>query len=343
VISSYTQNKSVTFTRNKYWTKSSDPFRKPLANSITLTIDSNPADIDQKLKAGTYDAKMNIDIGSALQTAVLTNATLKKNADDAPTPFTRFFTVYQSTIPNVHCRRAVFYATNKAAILQAYGGPLHGTIAGSMTPITIPGHSETANMYPSGQKGTGDVAKAKQELQACGQPNGFSTKFAYSTPGETGPKVFQAMQAGLARVGIKITAVTNNASSYYTSFVGSPRNIKAQNIGISIYGWGADFPTGYGFWQNIANGNAILQTGNSNQPSLNDPVVNKVLDDSLTGKSTDADFRKLDDQVMTDAVYLPIFFGKTLWYRNPRLTNITCDNALGFGAYDVVNVGVSGS
>ena len=119
--------------------------------------------------------------------------------------------------------------------------------------------------------------------------------------------------------------------------------MKNQGIGISIYGWGADFPTGYGFWQSIANGNAILQTGNSNQPSLNDPVVNKILQQSLTGKATAADFHTLDAQVMKDAVYMPIFFGKTLWYRNPRLTNITCDNALGFGAYDVVNVGVSGS
>jgi peptide/nickel transport system substrate-binding protein len=340
VMTAYTPNKSVTFDRNKYWSKSTDPIRKPLAKSISLTINSSPADIDQKLKAGTYDAKMNIDIGSNLQTAVLTNSTLKKNADDAPTPFTRFFTVYQSVIPNVHCRRAIFYAVDKSAVLQAYGGPVHGTIAGSMTPITIPGHSLSADPYPS-TKGKGDLAKAKQELQACGQPNGFSTKFAYSTPDEANPKVFQAVQASLAKIGIKVTATTNAASSYYTSFVGSPRNVKAQGIGISIYGWGSDFPTGYGFWQSIANGNAILQTGNSNQPSLNDPVVNKVLNDSLTGKSTDADFRKLDDKVMEDAVYLPIFFGKTLWYRNPRLTNITCDNALGFGAYDVVDVGVS--
>lgn len=343
VITDYKPNQSVTFERNKYWEKATDPFRKPLAKTITLTINSNPADIDQKLKAGTYDAKMDIDVGSTLQTQILTDDKTKKNADDAPTPFTRFFTVYQSTIDNVHCRRAIFYATNKAAILQAFGGPVHGTVAGSMTPITIPGHSETANMYPVGAKGTGDIAKAKEELAACGKPDGFSTKFAYSTPSETAPKVFQAMKAALARVGIQITAATSAASSYYTSFVGSPANIKNQGIGISIYGWGADFPTGYGFWQNIANGNAILQTGNSNQPSLDDKTVNSILDQSLTGKSTDADFRKLDDQVMTNAVYLPIFFGKTLWYRSPRMTNVTSDNALGFGAYDVVNVGVSGS
>ena len=43
---------------------------------------------------------------------------------------------------------------------------------------------------------------------------------------------------------------------------------------------------------------------------------------------------------MNSAVYLPFLDGKTLYYRNPRMTNVTCDNALGFGIYDFVDVGV---
>ena len=97
-----------------------------------------------------------------------------------------------------------------------------------------------------------------------------------------------------------------------------------------------------GFWNSIANGSAILPQGNTNYPSLNDPVVNKILDAAPLGKSTDANFRALDDQVMKDAVYLPILFGKSLYYRNPRLTNVTANNALAFGIYDFVNVGTGG-
>lgn len=341
VITSYTPNKSVTFERNKYWEKASDPFRKPLADGISLTINSSPQDIDQKLQAGTYDAKMDIDIGSTLQTAVLRDKDLKKNADDAPTPFIRYFVLPQSVITDVHCRRAVQYATNKAAILQAFGGPLHGTIAGAMTPITIPGNDPSLVTYPIGSDNTGDLTKAKEELAACGKPDGFSTKFTYSTPSETGPKVFQAMQTSLARVGIKITAAPQAASSYYSSWLGSPRNVKAQGLGIGIAGWGADFPTGYGFWNNIANGSAIIQTGNSNYAELDDPAVNKIIDDSTAGKSTDADYLQVNKLAMESAAYLPIFYGKTLWYRGDRLTNVTSDNALGFGAYDVVNVGTT--
>jgi peptide/nickel transport system substrate-binding protein len=85
-----------------------------------------------------------------------------------------------------------------------------------------------------------------------------------------------------------------------------------------------------------------LPTGNSNYPSLNDATVNKVLSNAPSGKSTEADWKTLDEAVMTAAVYMPIYWGKNLYYRNPRMTNVTSDNALAFGIYDFVNVGVSG-
>lgn len=342
VITSYKPTESVTFERNKYWKQSSDTIRKPLVDTIKLSINSDVNDIDSKLKAGTADAKTDNSIGTTLQSQVLTQDDLKKNADNPTTAFTRYFSVAPSVIPNVYCRQAIFYATNKAALVQAFGGTTAGTAAGSMTPPTISGHSDTANMYSVGKDNTGDIKKAKEALVKCGQPDGFSTKFAYSTPSSTGPKVFSAMQVALARVGIKITASTSAASSYYSTFIGSPDNIKNQGLGIAIAAWGADFPTGYGFWNSIANGATILPTGNTDYPSLNDPIVNKILDDAPAGKATDDDFRKLDDQVMTNAVYLPILFGKSLYYRNPRLTQVTSDNALAFGIYDFVNMGVGG-
>jgi peptide/nickel transport system substrate-binding protein len=50
---------------------------------------------------------------------------------------------------------------------------------------------------------------------------------------------------------------------------------------------------------------------------------------------------QLNQAVMANAVYLPVFYGKVLFYRNPRMTNVTCDNALAFGEYDFVNIGVT--
>ena len=59
---------------------------------------------------------------------------------------------------------------------------------------------------------------------------------------------------------------------------------------MAVAGWGPDFPTGLGFYNSIVNGENILPTGNSNYASLNDPAVNKVLDDAPAGKATEQDW-----------------------------------------------------
>lgn len=341
-ISSYTPTKSVTFTRNKYWKQSTDSIRKPKVNEITLTINSNSDDIDNQLRTGAADARMEQAVNPTFQSQILTQPKLKANADDPAGPTTRYTAIAASVAPfdNIHCRKAVFYAWNKAAGLAIAGGAAAGKIAYSATPPGILGYDPSYNPYPSGKDNTGDIAKAKQELAACGKPNGFATKYAYSTPDATNGKAFAAVKAALGRVGITVSAATSSASDYYSTFVGSPNNVKNQGLGLIAAGWGADFPTPYGMFQNIVNGNAILPQGNSNYASINIPEVNKVLDDTGT-PSTQQSGEALNHALMEGAQFLPTRYAADLWYRNPRMTNVTSNNALGFGAYDVVNVGVS--
>jgi len=343
VISAYTPQKSVTFTRNKYWTQSSDAIRKPLAKEIDLTIDSNSDDIDQQLKSGAADARMEASVNPTFQAQILTDPKLKAQADDPAGPTTRYLAIASSVPPlnNVHCRRAVFYAFNKASALAIAGGAAAGQVANSATPPGIPGYDPNYNPYPDGADHTGDVAAAKKELAACGKPNGFNVKYTYSTPDATNGKSFSNVKNSLGRVGITVTAATTSAENYYTTFIGSPSNVKSQGLGIMAAGWGADFPTLYGFYQNIVNGSAIKDPGTSNYASINDPTVNKILDDTGT-PVTPALGTQLNHALMATAQFLPTRYEKTLWFRSTRMTNVTSNNALGFGAYDVVNVGVGG-
>lgn len=341
-IQSYTQNQQMVFVRNPHWKTRTDQIRRPLANKVVVTIDSSPDDIGQKLKAGTADGMTNGPVDPAFQAQILTNPTLKTNADDPSYAYTNYLTIQPSVIPNLHCRRAIFYAADKSQVLRAFGGVTAGTVAGSMTPPGIAGYDPKLNPYPMGSGGSADDAKAKEELSKCGKPTGFTTKLAYAVPSSQRVNAFKALQPELARVGIKVIGATQNTSAFYTSFIGSPRNVKSQGLGIAMAGWAPDFPTPVGFYQSIASGNAIAQTGNSNYPSLDDPVVNKIIDNGPSGNSTVADWARLNQQVMNDAVFDPMYWARSLYYRNPRLTNVTCDNALAFGTYDWVNVGVSG-
>jgi peptide/nickel transport system substrate-binding protein len=332
----------VVWVRNDKWSQSTDTIRHPLANEIDLTIDTNPVDLDNKLDTGELDANAAGGAGgltAAFKSKVLTSPDLKKNVDDPASASTQYLPVMPSVIPNLHCRRAIFYATNKASILQVYGGATSGVVSGSMSPPGLAGHQDTADYdpYSAGPDQTGDLAKAKSELQQCGQPNGFTTNFAYPTPGSFPPKVFAAEKAALARVGIKINAVTDDSSKYYNTFIGSASTVKNKGIGIALAGWGADFPTNVGFYNAIANGASVVDPGSSNYPSLNNQAVNAALDGKA---STDADWQAMNHTIMDEAVYVPLYWTKTLYYRNPEMTNVTCNNALAFGIYDFVNIGI---
>jgi peptide/nickel transport system substrate-binding protein len=339
-FSSYTPEQKVVFVRNDQWSQDTDKIRKPLVDKVTLSINTNANDNDKQLQAGTADAEADGGVQTALQTEIVNKPDLKKNADDPVTGFTRYFAVYPSVKPldNVHCRRAIFYAMNKSDLQRARGGSYGGDAAPTMSPPVIPGYDANANPYPSGSDNTGDVAKAKDELQQCGQPNGFAIKEAYVNSGK-GPAVFNASQAALARVGIKVTPAIHAQSGYYGGYIGKPTTVVANDIGIAQAGWGADYPTGGGFWTSIAASNA--PPGGGNYTQLKDPKVDDLLKQAAksTGRHDDL-FKQLDAQVMSDAVMLPYVYDKSLYYRNPRLTNVRVNFGEG-SYYDMVNLGVS--
>jgi peptide/nickel transport system substrate-binding protein len=345
MIESFEPGKGTSWVRNPNWDKATDEIRAALVDKIDLTIVGDVADLDQRVLAGDIDLVADGGILPESRAKVLADETLKANADNPVTGFTRYLAVMQTVEPltNQACREAIFYAFNKSDYRKVRGGDTGGDIANTMTPPLVPGYDPEFDPYPTGPDNTGDLEKAKEKLTECGQPNGFEINLAYVNQG-VGPDLFASIQQNLGRVGIKIGSAPNDGSSYYSTWIGSPKNIIDQNIGLGIAGWGADFPTAYGFWQSIANGNAILPEGNSNYPSLNDPKVNDLLD-QLT-KETDADAANtlamdLDKQVMANAVYLPVQFDKTFYYRNPRLTNIFLNGGVG-NYYDYVNVGTGG-
>jgi peptide/nickel transport system substrate-binding protein len=344
-IASYQPNKVLNLVRNDAWKQSSDPNRKALPDKINLIEGLDSADEDQRVLAGSADMEIEgTGVQAEAQTKILTNPTLKANADNPSTGFTRYITIQQTVKPldNVHCRRAVQYAADKVLLQLARGGPIAGgDIATQMTPPTLSSYQKI-NPYPSGPDNKGDVAKAKDELQQCGQPNGFRTKIATTNKGK-GPKVAEALQAGLLKAGIKTDIIQVDPSTYYSGVIGLPSNVKKQGLGLAVAGWGPDFPTPYGFFESIVDGRAIKPAGgNSNYAELNDPTINSLIDQA--GAETDAAKRndlwaQVDQKVMDSAVYLPFVADKALTYRSPRLTNVYINQS--FGMYDYVNIGVA--
>ncbi|MDX6286503.1 MAG: peptide/nickel transport system substrate-binding protein [Frankiales bacterium] len=342
-VGPYSPGKKITLVRNTNWDAASDPFRKALPDSVVLTINSNAQDVDNRIVAGTVDLDPGgTGVQVATQQKVLRDLNLKNRADNPFTGFTRYFAINVNVPPfnNVECRKAVEYAVNKVDIQTARGGPIGGgAVATTMLNPNIQGYT-SFDLYPNGADHRGDLAKAREALTNCGKPNGFSTKLTTTNAGK-GPPVAEALQNALKRVGIKVTIEAGDPASYYSQFIGAPATNKSKGFGIMVAGWGADFPTGYGFFSQIVDGRAIKAQGNSNYAELNSQKVNGLIDQANAATSaTDAAklWGDVDKAVMEEAAEVPYLYDKALLLHSSRLKNIYVTAA--FGMYDYQALGV---
>ncbi|OLE25612.1 MAG: peptide ABC transporter substrate-binding protein [Actinobacteria bacterium 13_1_20CM_3_71_11] len=335
--------KKVVLVRNSNWDQSTDPIRKALPDEIDLTLGMDPNEIDSELLDGTLD----IDTGqtgvqAAAQAKILTNPDYKKNADEPTTGFIRYIAISTKVPPfdNIHCRLAVQYATDKVSLQTVRGGPdAGGAIGTSMLPPNINGYD--ANLAPfTGKTGQPDLAKAKDELAKCGKPNGFTTVIAARNKGKE-PKVAEALQQSLAKVGINATIDQSDPSLYFRSTIGSPDNVHKKGYGLMNAGWGADFPTGYGFLDVLVDGDKILPSGNNNYEELNDPAIQSLIKQATAATDPDKAAKlwgQINAKVMDTASLLPYVYDKALNYRNPRLTNVYIDGYFGMDDFSALGV-----
>jgi peptide/nickel transport system substrate-binding protein len=343
MFQSYQLNKQLTLVPNPQWNPATDPVAKQLPSKIIVNLNVNQADIDNRLLAGDIQVdSAGSGVAAAAQARILSDPTLKANADNPLLP--RLWFAYLDTkvapMTNLHCREAVEYAVNKVTTQTAYGGPYAGgAIASTVDPPVIVGY-KSFDMYNALSKPTGDITSAKAQLQACGQPNGFSTNLAYRSDRPKETAAATAIQASLALVGIKVTLKGFPAGSYYTNFAGAPAYVHSHDIGIAMGGWASDWPDGYGFLDSLSAGNAIVATGNANIEELNDPVINNLFTQSLTltGTAVTAIWAQVDQQIMKDAGILPLVYAKALIYRPPSLGNAFTNPQL--GSYDYAELGV---
>jgi peptide/nickel transport system substrate-binding protein len=339
---SYDQGKKAVLVRNPNWDPKTDTVRKALPDQIDFTIGTAVEEIDNQLLSGEIDidtAQTGVQQGA--QPKILLDPDKKKNADTPNTGFIRYFSISTKVPPfdNVHCRKAVQYATDKVTMQTARGGAdAGGDIAFNMLPPNIAGHDDY-DPYNT-KSGKPQIDKAKEELAACGHPNGFDTVLATRNAGKE-PKSAEALQAALKNVGINARLDPTEPSLYFRSTIGAPSNVHAKGYGLMMAGWGADFPTGYGFLSVLVDGRQILPSGNNNYGELNDPEINSLIDQAKAEadpkKAADI-WAQIDHKVMDSAVMVPFVYDKALNYRNPRVTNVFVTEY--YGMYDFASLGV---
>ena len=334
--------KNFTLVRNPNWDPKTDPIRKALPNEFDVALNVNADDIDQRLMAGDLDFDITgTGVQAAAQGKILGNPQLKANADNPASDRLWYTAINGDVAPldNVHCREAVEFAADRTGYLAAYGGATGGEIATNLEPPVIPG-AKAFNLYPS-TGNTGDDAKAKEQLQQCNQPNGFSTNISYRAERPKEKAAAEALQQSLSKVGIKLTIKPFPQGDYGKLYAGKPDYAKNNQLGLMVYGWQADWPDGFGFFSQITDSRVIRASGGNSNLGVKDPAVDALIDKAAVTEDITAReqvWDQVDQKVMQDAYILPGVVAKSLLYRSSKVTNLFVSD--GYGMYDYAAVGV---
>ncbi|WP_452737054.1 ABC transporter substrate-binding protein [Streptomyces fulvoviolaceus] len=339
---SYEEGKQVVLVRNKNWDAKTDPLRKQYPDKIVVKLKVNPETIDQDVQAGDAIDVGGTGVQAATQAKVVNDASLKANTDNTYGGRLVYMAINTQVAPfdKVECRKAVEYAVDKVSVQTSLGGPIRGDVATTVLPPDIPGYQKADVYATTGNKG--DVAKAKEQLKACGKSS-ITTNISARSDRPQEVDAATAIIASLKTVGINASLKQYPSGKYFTDYAGVPTFDKKQNIGLHMMQWGADWPSGYGFLQQILHGDAIGASGNTNLSYLDDKVINETLEKAIaTEDETERNslYAEIDKRAMDLAAIVPLAYFKVLLYRPTTFTNLVSTAAFS-GQYDYLNIGTT--
>ncbi|MFF7951455.1 ABC transporter substrate-binding protein [Streptomyces griseorubiginosus] len=339
---SYKEGQEAVLVRNENWDPKTDPLRKQYPDKIVVKLKVNAETIDQDVQAGDAIDLGGTGVQAATQAKVVNDSKLKANTDNTYGGRLVYMAINTQVAPfdKVECRKAVEYAVDKVSVQTAEGGPIRGDIATTVLPPDIIGYQKADVYATDGNKG--DVAKAKEQLKACGKST-ISTNISARSDRPQEIDAATAIIASLKKVGINASLKQYPSGKYFTDYAGVPTFDKKQNIGLHMMQWGADWNSGYGFLQQILNGGAIGTSGNTNLSYLNDKQINEMLEKAIATEddtTRNGLYGQIDKRAMDLAALVPLTYFKVLLYRPAGFTNLVSSAAFS-GQYDYLNIGTT--
>ena len=319
-IESYQRQKSLVLVRNEHWDQATDEVRKAGPDRIEYQFGLDPAQIDQRLindsdPNGVYVYSGGIQ-GASVAAALAPN--VEGRRAEASTSALRYLAMDVTSKPldNPKVREAIQYALNRETLQAARGGDRAGGDLAYQILIPELRAGEEQKVFDAPPQG--DPEKAKQLLAEAGYPNGFPITVSSGNVGK-GKAVGEAVQEALARVGIEVNLRLLDNAVYYTE-VGKPK----QQNGIVNAGWGPDWPNASTVIPPLFDGRQIKQEGNQNFAELNDPEINRLMDEAQA--TTDADeqrrlWEELDRKVMETGAIFPYAYDKVIFVSGSKVRN----------------------
>ncbi|MFF1915087.1 ABC transporter substrate-binding protein [Streptomyces sp. NPDC058239] len=298
--------------RNPHWSPATDEERKAYPDRIDVRSGLDSAVINQRLSAsqGADAAAVTTDtnLGPAELAKVTGDKKLAARVGTGHFGYTNYIAFNPKVKPfdNPKVRQAISYAVDRSSVVNAAGGSSLAEPATTFLPDQKSFGYTPYDYFPAGK--SGNAAKAKELLKEAGYPKGLTVTLAHSNDKDyaTSPEIATALQEALKKAGITVKLQGLESNDYSDTVY----NVKSEP-GFFLSGWGADWPSGGPFFAPIFDGRQIVKAGyNFNSAQLNDPAVNKEIDEinKLTDLSAAAKrWGALDEKVGEQALTVPLF------------------------------------
>jgi len=193
------------------------------------------------------------------------------------------FNFTQKPFDDINVRKAVIAGFDRNALRLTRGGEVIGPIPTHQLPPGLPGFEEAGGLQGPGydwlKNPSGDKAVMAKYFKAAGMSSGkYEGNAKILVVGDdSGPggRAAEIAQSQLLDMGFKVNFRQVPHSTMYTKFCNVP---KADVAFCPNTGWFKDFFDSQTLLDPTFNGKNIIQENNSNWPQMNDPGVNKLLD-----------------------------------------------------------------
>jgi peptide/nickel transport system substrate-binding protein len=379
-VTGWVPNKLQYLVRNPSWDETTDDLRPAYVDAIRVSISPGAAQevLEKKVIANEADVVMENGISPSILRQFNTDATLQNRIFINPSPSNYFYTMNMGLPPfdDLHVRRAVQYAIDKAGLLRVSGGSATGYVANHYVPDVLLTTSDGTQLLedydpfpstdglgadsPDGlEAAKAEMAQSKYDTNQDGLCDAPECKDVL-TLGSNDPSAAAGhalTEQNMEAIGITLDLKELSGSAVYTKVIAPANQIP---FALSA-GWVMDWPDAFTFFYFPAYGPSILDNGNSNYsmigatpeqmkkygysitdvPSMDDKIDACV---PLTGDERVTCWADVDKYLMEDiAGMIPYVFSNTIQIISDRVENFTYSGFDSQMAYEQVALAGGGA